>query len=212
MPRWPNWFKKRKKSKVESQPLKREDLNTLIAKLKEETMLLNWLGKNKVTESELKELRDLEEKIVDLLTDDFQKKVFRILLKHNIGLLEFLEGDWKEILRQGYKNIADYLDPEHPLNFVGKKLPVKGRDFLFWLLKQAKPVDSANRYKKIAETIKKGEICGCKISDERLVEQIASIVGVVLMSKEYSRQFRILMEIMSDLEGGEQFIKENLFS
>lgn len=174
---------------------------------------MNFLGRNKITASDLKELKELEGKIIELLPDDFQKKVFGILSKHNFDLVEFLEGDWREPLISMYRDISFYLDPKHPLNYVGEKLPVAGRDFLFWMLQQAKiGSNSDNRYINIAEAIKRGDICGHKISDQRTIEQILSIAGVVFFSREYGLQFKTMMEIMCDLEEGETFIKNELFN
>lgn len=91
---------------------------------------MNLLGRDELTKSDWEDLRKLEEEIINLLPDEFQKKVFRIVVKHKeIDLLDFLEKDWKETLRAGFRDIAFYLDPKHRLNFL--KLPVKGKDFLF---------------------------------------------------------------------------------
>ena len=217
-------FRKQDKAKEEASPRKKEDLETLIADLKQSQAVLNIIGSKGdklLFSTEKARLKELEEKIISLLPDEFQKKVFRILVKHNVNLLEFVgeNKNWKETLRAGFNDIAFYLDPKHPLNIVGKKLPVAGKDFLFWMLQQAKAENKENRYLHIGEAIKKGNICGYQVSldekvqsGEKLIDQIVLIAGIVMMSGEYNLQFRVLMEIMCDTEGGEEFIREELYN
>lgn len=78
------------------------------------------------------------------------------------------------------------------------------------MLKQTKSDNSKDGYSNIVEAILKRDICGVRVSEERMREKVFSIVICVLWSRDYHLQFQILMEIMRDIEGGEQFIKEEL--
>jgi len=207
-----SWFRKfgkkeKQKPKEEFPPPKKEDLDTLIKELNDLQATLDLAGPSEslVYKMGKARLRELEEKTVDLLADDFQKKVFMILMKHEFDLLKLFEQDWKETLRAVYKDIAQYL-----VGMLGKELPVSGKDFLFWMLEKAKQGNSENRYQNIGEAILKGEVYDYSVCDKETIQQILMFTACIFTSDEYRRQFEVLMEIMCDLEGGEQFIREEL--
>lgn len=200
-------FRKKEKAKEEIPQSKKEDLDALIKELGDLQETLNLAGPSEslAYKMEKARARELEEKIVGLLADDFQKKVFRILMKYEFDLLKLLEQDWKEVLSAVYGGIAKFLT-----DMLGKKLPVSGKDFLFWMLEKAKQGDFENRYQNIGEAILKGEVCDSLIPDEETIQHILMLATCIFTSDEYRRQFEVFMEIMCDLEGGEQFIREEL--
>jgi len=205
-------FRKKENPKKEIPPPKKEDFDTLIEELDDAQSIINLIGPNGdkiLLAMEKAKVKELQEKIINLLPDEFQKKIFRIIARHdNVDLVGFLKQDWKENLRTGFENIAFYLDPKHPLNFL--KLPVKGKDFLLWMLQQAKSDNSKDGFANIMNAILKRDICGIRVSRKRIKDKVFPIVLCVLWSRDYHLQFQILMEIMRDIEGGEEFIKNEL--
>jgi len=211
------WFKRKKKSSEEkTQIIEEKDLPTLVEELRSWQYTLNRIGSHSrgaVTERDKEILEEKQRKIIQVLPNEFQKEVFNILMKYELNLLEFLDNNWKETLRVAYRNIARYLDPEYPLQFIGKEnFPVEGKNFFFWVLIQLKEGDSENRYARLGELIKKGDICGHKISEEDVIRIIAMKVSLTLFGKDYGIQSRVLVDIMCNLERGEQFLRDEILS
>jgi hypothetical protein len=214
-------FGKKKEPKKEVQkeeiPQPKKDPSTLIRELDDTQRILDMLGSSGdklLVAMEKSKAEELRTEIIDMLSDEFQKKVLKILIKHKFDLLDFVgkDKDWKEEFRAGFKDIAFYLDPKHPLNFVKDKLPIPGKDLLFWMLQQAKNGKSENGYVNIGKALLAGEICGHRVNDRELIQSIFLLMNCVFFSKEYGFQFVVLMDIMREIEEGEEFIREEFYN
>ena len=93
------------------------------------------------------------------------------------------------------------------------KLPVPGNQFLFWLLQQGK--EGENPYQSIRESFRKAydakTFLGTRFEPPDDMEDIGmSRVGMILFSGDYSTQTKILLAIIREVEGGEDFVKDIL--
>lgn len=202
-------LRKEKKKSIDKKIIEKKGLPEMIDELEHWQTMLNLLGSNRVTEDDKEKLKKIEKEVIDLLPDEFQRKVFEILSENNFNLLEFLkQDDWREPLKSACEDIAYYLNTEHPSNFI-KELPFTGKEFLLWMLQQAKLNSKKDSYEGIAKALHGQIICGHEISNET-IEKIFGICLVVFVSEDYGGQFKILIKITRDIEGGEEFIQELL--
>ncbi|MDA2922241.1 hypothetical protein MYX07_03160 [Patescibacteria group bacterium AH-259-L07] len=211
------WRKKRKEIKTPSPEEKEpKSMEALIKEYRLEKFVLSYTAQKyhgNIPEHELTSLRKIEEQIINLLPDDFQRSVFRILARHKFDIVDFLKKeDWREDLRTTCRDICHFLyyGVPYPKEPEWEPLPFPGNEFFFWLLKQAKKHkesddDIANILNAFTHT---QEILGCRFSKEERC-RIANPLLTVFIG-EWRKQTLILIDILYEVEGGESFIRELL--
>ncbi|MCH7759539.1 hypothetical protein IID20_04245 [Patescibacteria group bacterium] len=191
-----------------------KDMETLIEEYRVETFLLSPLAQKymgNVPESELKSLRRIEEQIIELLPDKFQRDIFTIFARHGFNIVDFLKKEnWQEDLHTTYRNICHFLYwcTTYPRESeFGPLLPFPGNEFFFWLLKQAKKSkDSDDDIGNILNTfIGTSEILGHRLSKEEK-ERIGNPL-ITVFAGEWRKQSLVLIDILHEVKGGEAFIQ-----
>jgi len=204
-------FWKRNNDSRAAKPILPKDLAILVRELEDYQRLLNFLGSQRIDEFDKERLRKLEDRVIGAIPDSFHREVVILIQKHGFDITEFAGEDWKDKIRSTFEDIASYLSPNHPLNVVGNRLPVEGREYLFWMLERAKNApDPDERYQTIANTIKMGEIADYRFDAEQILDSLISMALVVWFSRDYGRYFTILMELMCDVPGGEEFLQKEI--
>ncbi|PJA62902.1 MAG: hypothetical protein CO161_03975, partial [Candidatus Portnoybacteria bacterium CG_4_9_14_3_um_filter_44_9] len=144
-------FWKRNNDSRAAKPILPKDLAILVRELEDYQRLLNFLGSQRIDEFDKERLRKLEDRVIGAIPDSFHREVVILIQKHGFDITEFAGEDWKDKIRSTFEDIASYLSPNHPLNVVGNRLPVEGREYLFWMLERAKNAPNPDeRYQTIA--------------------------------------------------------------
>ncbi len=210
---WKNWFfGKKRDGEIPQQETITSDIPSLIKDLRLWQTTLNMIGQQRVTEVDEKIIKRKENKLIEAIPDKFQKEIIKLAQKYKFDITEFAEEGWQKKIKDAFENIASYLSTSHPLNFLEGKFPPEGEKTLFWMLEQAKKSPSTDkRYQFIIDGVKKGVINDYHFpTDEETLASIFLLLQCVLFSREYGVYFSMLMEIMCDIEEGENFIRKEV--
>jgi hypothetical protein len=209
-------FFETKKSKSERVPLPKRDMGILIKDYKIESWLLrNLANRNlgKVPEEAYADLKKIENEIIEQLPDPLQREVFKIFAQHKFDIVDLIPG-WKEEMKKVSKEVCHYLHYGSPFPNVPEwpPLPLPGNVLFLWMLEEAKEEEGKKRYYGLSLFFKKakedGEIFGFKISEEEL--QNISGRLIVIFSGQWAKHSAVLLDILCQVEGGEDFVKEIL--
>ncbi|MFC1629694.1 hypothetical protein ACFL11_00490 [Patescibacteria group bacterium] len=214
-------FFRRRRKKLEAEvPAPKKDLQTLIKEYRGGKALLSIAAQvymGHVPEHYLERLERIEEKIIEYLPSDFQKGVFRIFVRHEFDITDFIEKEnWKEVLQEVCCDICHFLYWGTP--YKGKPawdpLPFPGNEFFFWLLGQARFGHGEDSVVNILfateDAIKNREILGHELDKEGVLASGIATRLVVIFLGEYAKQSRVLIDIFWELEGGKSFVRELL--
>ncbi|MDA2922236.1 hypothetical protein MYX07_03135 [Patescibacteria group bacterium AH-259-L07] len=210
------WWRKNPRPKV-LEPVKepQKDIETLIEKYRLEKFLLNPVAQKymgNIPESELKYLRRIEEQIIELLPDKFQRDIFTILARHGFDIVDFIEkDDWREDLQKSCRDISHFLyyGAPYPKEPEWEPLPFPGNEFFFWLLKQARSENISDRTAEIFKTFVEAETILDHSFDQ---EEKSWIFGrlIVIFAGEWAKQSAVLIDILNESKEGELFVRELL--
>jgi len=211
------WPKRRVVAVKREEPKK--DLQELFNDYDLESRLLSFLGQKyggNIPKHEYADLEKIEEQIVDVLEDELQKGIFRILARHRFNIVQLLrEEDWQESLRHTCKRVCHFLHfgAPYPGEPEWEPLPFPGNEFFLWLLCLARGEPREDRIAKIFEQLKeqfeKEEIMGHKFEKS----EIQTIGGriIVVFAGEWAKQSKVLVDVLCELgEPGDAWIKELL--
>lgn len=206
--RWP--WGRRAKPKLEPRKPKK-DLATLIEELRiAQTFAGFAAGRSGVPEDLQKVLKKAEQEAIAALEDPLQKEIFGILAKYNFNLLEFLREDWEGVLRRSFGEISDFLGKPYLEGSEWKEYPFTGEELYLWLLQRVKGAEPAERLVPIFASLEEDRICGFDLSF-RARQCLADKLLVVFFGT-FAKQFKVFLEIVRDVAGGEEFIREKLMA
>lgn len=208
---------KRPKPKPKEKPKK--DLAALVEEFRRIQTIANLAGSsdpNGVPRSLLMDLKEAEQEVIVALEDPLQRKIFGILAKHQFNLLLFLDEDltggkdWKEVLGSIFQTASSFLGKAC---FEGRKqedYPVTGKELYFQLLQRAKGSERKERLVSIFSVLEKDYFYDVPL-DIRARRDLSYVFLVVFLGK-YAKESAAFLDIICDVPGGEEFIKEKLMT
>lgn len=198
-----DFFFSPKKEEKKWEPPKRTR-EEIIKKIKFEHNILSMLALTEMSYEKKKEYKEdcsikiseLENELLGVLSDEFEKVVLKSIVSQRFDLLEFFgeNADMSVLIKEGFDDIAKYLDPSHPLNYA--KIPRSGKEILFWMLEFGIGTsDISEAINKISSSIViERKILDLEISED-VSQRFVSIFLVVVLSTEYGGRFRFLLNI-----------------
>lgn len=171
-----------------------------------------------------KETKKMEDEIISRISDEFEKKVLRIIVSFNLNLLEYMGDKWKEEIKEACFHVCHYLKfgnryPEK--SSVYDPLPFPGKEIFTWFLSHAGN-NKDNRFKVAmdyaVEEFKKNRFMGIefpkdKIKNENLPPLLEGMGYrlILLMSPEFAREVKIMFEMWKMEDGkGKEYIENIL--
>ncbi len=184
----------------------------LIEKYKiEEWILKDKANKNsgRLSESDHRELKKIEDEIIRRIPDEFKKNVFRIFGKYKFDIVELLKNNsWEEEIKSVCEEICIFLHYGSPSPLLSNMpLPLPGNEYLLWLLSKAgeDPKDPKSSIFDAAKVMfLEKKIFGCNFSEMEL----QSIAGrlIVIFAGEYAKQSSAMIDIWLTVPGGKEFL------
>lgn len=187
-----------------------KDLATLTEELRGAQVLASFARRGSDAEVFLeKELREAEQKVIAALDDPLQQRIFTILAKHKFNLLEFLDRDWVEVLRDAFQRVTEFLGKPYVEEGKCRDYPFSGQELYLWLLQRAKESpNSEERLGSIFAPLGGDNICGVTLTSK--ARQSLVWWMMVVFIGEFVKQSAVFLDIICDVPGGEEFIKEKL--
>lgn len=162
-----------------------------------------------------KETEKMENELIDRVSDEFEKRVLRIVIGFRFNLLEYMDKKWEKEINEGCLYMCHYL--KFGNRYPNKSqaydpLPFSGHEFFTWLLSHTGD-DKNNRMGQAVQCaaieFRQNRIIGKDFPEEKIRNEnlppLMESVGMrvlTLMSPEFSRELKIIIEIWK-MEGGE---------
>jgi hypothetical protein len=196
-----------------------DDMEGLLKRYKMEQALLSYVANEKMgklDEEDLKRLRVIERKIIGLLPNELDRQVLEIVSRYNFNIEEFLdENDWKSSFEKKWFEICHFMyygSPFPQIAMLWEPLPFPGNEFIFWLFKKAITGESDdlldNVNVEMVKMVKSKKIYGRTFGDQEI--QSLGMRVIVIFAGEFNKHANILIDIMREVENGEEVVKEIL--
>jgi hypothetical protein len=186
-----------------------EDLAALVKEFRELRTLVSLLSSTSldgVPDGLMQAFKAAEQAVIAALEDPFQREIFAVLAKHGFDILDFLDGDWIAILGDVLRVIVAFLGQRYPAGGEWQDYPFSGEELYLWLLERTK--GSSDRVVAIFANLEKTSICGFDLGFE--ARRSLSDRLIVVFAGEYTKRSAAFIDIFCDVEGGEEFIREEL--